>query len=552
VSTWPTVGVVLPGDPAAVVAIADRLDLVSAGLLRLAGLVRVAAAADWRGVSATTFRQLVTLDAEGMGRAGAVLAQASEHLRHHAGVLRRAQADVERALLLDRQARWESPDLAEVRRAAVRQLVEDSRRRVTASAAECASALLGAARLAPAEPSAARRFVERAWARSREVSVGAVESSAQLALLAARFSLGRAVTDPLGYVADSAEQARAELALGRHPTQLARTVLDVDTFDESPALWVGHLAPTAALGAVSGAGAVATRSSSLSVRVLSRAPGARAAALREAVVGRADYGRSGLRVRDLRPVAGPPSRLGTVIHLPRETAAVGTAMARDGAWAEAHLTPRVERAMRGAGGVRVGEAHAVKQADSVRRKLADDLAAPHLTTTTAALKVNDTVRYTVVFDDDAYVEGALRTVHQLRTQGFGLAQAKSSWGGPRYQGLNLVWHDRETGRLFEVQVHSPGSWDATVRTHPDYELYRDRGVPPSLKAMLERKIAAEYAAVPRPTDVADLPRRLAALGLDTAPATTAPLLTTIDARRVLHEAASGSLLPGSTATGPRE
>ena len=79
-----------------------------------------------------------------------------------------------------------------------------------------------------------------------------------------------------------------------------------------------------------------------------------------------------------------------------------------------------------------------------------------------------------------------------------------------------MWHDQQTGRLFEVQVHSPGSWDATVRTHPDYELYRDRGARPALKAILERRIAAEYAAVPRPRDVADLPRRLAALGLDTA------------------------------------
>ncbi|KQX68584.1 hypothetical protein [Angustibacter sp. Root456] len=548
-STWPTAEVALPGHPAGVLDLAERLATVSAGLLRLTALVRAAAAADWHGVAATAFRQLVTLDAEAMGRAGAVLAQASEHLRHHAGVLRRARADVEGALLLDPLAAWDAPDVAEQRRALVRETVAEARRRVAVSAAEAAPALHAAARLAPAEPSAARRAVERAWARSREVSVGAVETSGVLLATAARFTAGRAVVDPVGYAADCVGQARGTLTQAQHPRRLARAVLDLDTFEESPSLWIGHLLPTAALGAASGAAGVATRSSSLTVRALSRTPGPRGAALREAVAGRAAYGRSGLRARDLRSVAGPPSRLGSVSYLPREAAAVGTAMARDGAWAETHLTPRVERAMHRAGGLRVGEAHAVKQAASLRRKLADEVARPELDSTTAGQRVNDTVRYTVVFGDDAYVEGAVRTIEQLRGQGFELAQAKSSWGGPRYQGLNLVWHDQQTGRLFEVQVHSPGSWDATVRTHPDYELYRDRGAWPALKAFLGRRIAAEYAAVGRPRDIADLPRRLSALGLDTAPVTTAPLLTTLDARRLLHQTGAGVLVPGAAGTG---
>ncbi|MGN6302862.1 MAG: hypothetical protein ACTHN8_17395 [Angustibacter sp.] len=547
-STWPNAEAVLPGDPAGVGQLADRLSLVSTGLLNLTALVRAAAAADWHGVAATAFRQLVTLDAEAMGRAGAVLAQAAEHLRHHAGVLRRCQGDVEQALLLDRGAAWERPEVAEVQRERARALVEEARRRLAASAAEAAGALRDAARLAPHEPSAARRLVERAWGRSREVSVGAVEASAQLLLLAAQVGPGRLLTDPAGYGSGTVDQARAAVARAHRPRQLARDLLDLDTFEESPSLWVGHLLPTAAVGAATGGGAVATRSSSLTVRLLSRAPGSRAAALREAVAARATYGRSGLRARDLQTLAGPPSAMGSLTPLSRETAAVGSAMARDGAWAETHLTPWVERAMHRAGGVRVGEAHAVKQASSLRRKLADDVGRPPLTTTTAAQRVNDTVRYTVVFDDDAYVEGAVRTVHRLREQGFDLAQAKSSWGGPRYQGLNLVWHDDLTGRLFEVQVHSPGSWDATVRTHPDYELYRDRATPPELKAVLERRIAAEYAAVPRPRHLPDLPHRLAGLGVDTAAMSTAPLLTAVDARRMLHQAGAGSLLPGSTGT----
>ncbi|HEX3005951.1 MAG TPA: hypothetical protein VHO27_17195, partial [Angustibacter sp.] len=394
------VGLALSGDSRGVDELAERLHTVSSGLLRLAALVRVTAAADWHGVAATAFRQLVTLDADAMGRAGAVLAQASEHLRHHAVVLRSSRAEVERALLLDRLAAGGPPDVAERRHAMVRGVVEEARRRVAASAAAAAPALHAAARLAPAEPSAARRALERAWARSREVSVGAIESSALLLTTAARFSTGRALLDPVGYTRDAVEQAHATVSQARHPGQLARSALDLDTLEESPSLWVGHLLPTAALGAASGGGAVATRSSSVTVRALSRVPGTRGAALRDAVAGRAAFGRSGLRARDLRAVAGPPSRLGSVIPVPREAAAVGTAMARDGAWAEVHLTPRVERAMHEAGGARVGEAHAVKQADSLRRKLAEKVASPDLDPTSAGAGVNDTVRYTVVFGDD--------------------------------------------------------------------------------------------------------------------------------------------------------
>ncbi len=544
--------IVLPGSPQRVHQLADQLQEISAGLLRLAAVVRVTAAADWHGVAAAAFRQLLTLDADPLAKAGAVLAQADEHLRAHASVLCSAQADAEHAVLLDRRAAWATeqwradartavdPGHALRRRAA--DLLAEARRRVATSGAAAAAALHAAARLAPTDPGRVSRDVARAWASSRELSVGAVESSWGLLTLAARFSTARAMGDPLGYLHDARADARSAVASLHEPKALARSALDVDTFEDSPARWLGHLLPGAALGVASGGTSVATRSSSLAVRALSRAPGERGTALRAAVTGRGGYGRSGLRARDLAATAGPPSPLGTSVRLPGEASAVGAAAARDARWAEARLTPSVERAIERAGGARVGQQHALKGVGSLRRKLADELGTG-VRTTPAAARLNDTVRYTVVHPDERYVHGALRTVEQLRAAGFELAQAKSTWGGQRYQGLNLVWHDPGTGRLFEVQVHTPGSWEATVRTHAAYELYRDAGVDATTKAHLEAEIGAQYAAVPRPHGIDVLSARLRALGLDAPPHATAPQLAGVDPRRLADHAAASLLVP---------
>ena len=53
-----------------------------------------------------------------------------------------------------------------------------------------------------------------------------------------------------------------------------------------------------------------------------------------------------------------------------------------------------------------------------------------------------------------------------------------------------------------------------MRTHGAYEIYRDKGVEPAVKAHLERVIAAEYAKVPRPPGVRELRSALQGLGVD--------------------------------------
>jgi hypothetical protein len=43
------------------------------------------------------------------------------------------------------------------------------------------------------------------------------------------------------------------------------------------------------------------------------------------------------------------------------------------------------------------------------------------------------------------------------------------WDGEEYKGVNSRWHDPHTGQSFEVQFHTPQSWEAKQQTHGTYE-----------------------------------------------------------------------------------
>jgi hypothetical protein len=113
----------------------------------------------------------------------------------------------------------------------------------------------------------------------------------------------------------------------------------------------------------------------------------------------------------------------------------------------------------------------------------------------------------------------------MRAHGFTLTTAKNFWGGDRYQGLNLTFHDPATGRPFELQLHTPASWQATVDTHPDYEMLRSEGLDTAQKEFYARRIAARFSTVALPQHVGSLSHQL--VPADCAARMTAPRLRTL-------------------------
>ena len=155
-----------------------------------------------------------------------------------------------------------------------------------------------------------------------------------------------------------------------------------------------------------------------------------------------------------------------------------------------------------------GLQHAVKGVDSLSRKVSEQLEKEGASVKNVIPKINDTVRYTLVADSGAYVGKASQTIAALGRQQMILVEAKNFWGSKRYQGLNMTFADPRTGRLLEVQVHTPASYQAGVDTHRDYERYRQVGIPADEKDLLGEQIRQVYAGLENPPGIDGLSEAL--------------------------------------------
>ncbi|MGD0935082.1 MAG: hypothetical protein ABR922_10980, partial [Streptosporangiaceae bacterium] len=79
-------------------------------------------------------------------------------------------------------------------------------------------------------------------------------------------------------------------------------------------------------------------------------------------------------------------------------------------------------------------------------------------------------------------------------EGYQLRLLRPSWGDPDYKGINSRWRDAEHGVVFEVQLHTPESWEAKQATHDIYKKIADPRTGAVERSQLERKerrVAAE-------------------------------------------------------------
>jgi hypothetical protein len=155
-----------------------------------------------------------------------------------------------------------------------------------------------------------------------------------------------------------------------------------------------------------------------------------------------------------------------------------------------------------------GLAHRLKDADSLRRKVAADLIDdPSRSVDDVLARVKDSVRYTICAPEAAYADTVNGAVQGLRDRGFVLVPKawKDFWGKPGYQGINSTWRDPASGQLFEVQFHTPASFEVKTITHPVYQRLRLPGLDPALEAELRAQHDAAYETIPRAPRV-DLPR----------------------------------------------
>jgi hypothetical protein len=120
----------------------------------------------------------------------------------------------------------------------------------------------------------------------------------------------------------------------------------------------------------------------------------------------------------------------------------------------------------------VGFDHRLKHEIPFKEKVAAELIdKPQYSVFEIANRVPDTVRYTYTFSSDRYTIGYWAVQHELMGRGCELVMSRNSWSGDEYKGINTRWMTTG-GERFEVQFHTPESFEAKQLTHEAYERLR--------------------------------------------------------------------------------
>jgi hypothetical protein len=145
----------------------------------------------------------------------------------------------------------------------------------------------------------------------------------------------------------------------------------------------------------------------------------------------------------------------------------------DGTYDDRGLTPalrRVEAQLDHGTLIPDTEKFALKSPDRFKEKLAKMIERrPDLSVGELADEIHDGIRYTFIFDPAHYTDQTQRACSSLIGDGYELMRLANRWDGDEYKGVNSRWHDPHTGQSFEVQFHTPQSWEAKQQTHGTYE-----------------------------------------------------------------------------------
>ncbi|MGO9503582.1 MAG: hypothetical protein ACLPUO_18895 [Streptosporangiaceae bacterium] len=112
------------------------------------------------------------------------------------------------------------------------------------------------------------------------------------------------------------------------------------------------------------------------------------------------------------------------------------------------------------------ERYALRDANVFRRQLASLVARyPGRPAEDLAYRIPDTIRYAYIFDTDRYTDGTWQVHRRLKTHGFELEERHNGWAGGDRQGIRSRWRDPAHNLPFEVQFHTPDSWETQLQGH---------------------------------------------------------------------------------------
>jgi hypothetical protein len=152
-----------------------------------------------------------------------------------------------------------------------------------------------------------------------------------------------------------------------------------------------------------------------------------------------------------------------------------------------------------------GLKHMLKGEDRLKEKIAERLRYhPDWTAKQSIAEVPDAVRFTLAYSESRYTDGVRADVERLKAAGFELIKLKNLWTKEQYRGINSQWRAAETGLRFEVQFHTPTSFEAKELTHEAYERLRDPTTSKTEEVQLEDYQRWVTSKVPLPPNVFEI------------------------------------------------
>lgn len=152
----------------------------------------------------------------------------------------------------------------------------------------------------------------------------------------------------------------------------------------------------------------------------------------------------------------------------------------------------------------VGLEYRLKGEERFKEKAAEQFAADlRESPREAAESIPDALRYTYQFSRDDYVRGYGEIKDRLERSGFEMMHSRNFWGDSEYKGINSRWRTSD-GQLFEVQFHTPESFEAKQLTHGAYEGIRNPNTDPRDVEKFTDFQQEVSSAIPMPDGVLDI------------------------------------------------
>ena len=147
----------------------------------------------------------------------------------------------------------------------------------------------------------------------------------------------------------------------------------------------------------------------------------------------------------------------------------------------------------------------IKSVQSLADKMMGDVLKEKISLTGAANKIYDVLRYTLLSEDDDFVENYFKTIEYLKDQGYNVFRVKNKfiYEKEAYRAINSIIVSKG-GYKFELQFHTPSSLEAKRNNHALYKEEQMESITEDRKKDIRFEMKQNVSRVGIPRNIADI------------------------------------------------